>query len=184
MTSPSSPRSFGASAPSPSPAPTNWPSTGPQTFRPMPRPASVFPPEVSHGEDKRSPIERGALMPDTRSASDNTLTVTARTGATGLSIERKFTTPGQDPFETVEWELRTASVGKFEQENVEFPTTWSQNATNIVAQKYFRGRMGTPERRSSVKQMIGRVAGTIANWGREGGYFDIDDDAQAFEDEL
>ena len=77
-------------------------------------------------------------MPDTRSASDNPLTVTARTGATGLSIERKFTTPGQDPFETVEWELRTASVGKFEQENVEFPTTWSQNATNIVAQKYFR----------------------------------------------
>src|SRR3954454_12974308 len=150
----------------------------------MPRPASVFPPEVSVGEQKRSPIERGALMPDTRSASENTLTVTARTGATGLSIERKFTTPGQDPFETVEWELRTASVGKFEQENVEFPTTWSQNATNIVAQKYFRGRMGTPERESSVKQMIGRVAGTIANWGREGGYFDSDDDAQAFEDEL
>src|SRR3954468_8818370 len=123
-------------------------------------------------------------MPDTRSGSENTLNVTARAGATGLSIERKFTTPGQDPFDTVDWELRTASVGKFEQEDVEFPTTWSQNATNIVAQKYFRGRMGTPERESSVKQMIGRVAGTIANWGREGGYFDTEDDAQAFEDEL
>ena len=123
-------------------------------------------------------------MPDTRSANDTTLTVTARTGATGLSIERKFTTAGQDPFDTVEWELRTASVGNFEQTDVEFPTTWSQNATNIVAQKYFRGRIGTPERESSVKQMIGRVAGTIANWGRADGYFESEDDAQAFEDEL
>src|SRR3954466_3505204 len=123
-------------------------------------------------------------MPDTRSASENTLNVTARAGATGLSIERKFTTPGQHPFETVEWELRTASVGKFEQENVEFPTTWSQNATNIVAQKYFRGKMGSPERESSVKQMISRVAGTIAGWGREGDYFATDEDADAFEAEL
>jgi ribonucleoside-diphosphate reductase alpha chain len=123
-------------------------------------------------------------MPDTRSASENTLNVTARAGATGLSIERKFTSPGQDPFDTVEWELRTASVGNFEQADVEFPKTWSQNATNIVAQKYFRGRMGSPERESSVKQMIGRVAGTIAGWGRDGGYFDNEDDAQAFQDEL
>src|SRR4051794_23317907 len=123
-------------------------------------------------------------MPDTRSASENTLNVTARTGATGLSIERKFTSPGQDPFDTVEWELRTASVGKFEQADVEFPKSWSQNATNIVAQKYFRGRMASPERESSVKRMIGRVAGTIAGWGRDGGYFDSEDDAQAFEDEL
>src|SRR4051812_15874847 len=123
-------------------------------------------------------------MPDTRSASENTLNVTARAGATGLSIERKFTTAGQDPFDTVEWELRTASVGKFEQQDVEFPVTWSQNATNIVAQKYFRGRMGTPERESSVKEMIGRVAGTIANWGRDGGYFATDEDHAAFEDEL
>src|SRR3954468_10960639 len=123
-------------------------------------------------------------MPDTRSASDNTLTVTARTGATGLSIERKFTTPGQDPFDTVDWELRTASVGNFEQENVEFPKSWSQNATNIVAQKYFRGKMGSPERESSVKQMVGRVAGTIAGWGREGDYFASDEDADAFEAEL
>jgi ribonucleoside-diphosphate reductase alpha chain len=123
-------------------------------------------------------------MPDARSATENALNVTARAGATGLSIERKFTTAGQDPFDTVEWELRTASVGKFEQADVEFPKTWSQNATNIVAQKYFRGRMGSPERESSVKQMIGRVAGTIAGWGRDGGYFDSEDDAQAFEDEL
>src|SRR5215218_952699 len=102
----------------------------------------------------------------------------------GLRIERRFTSPGVDPFSTVEWELRTAEVGGFKQEDVEFPKTWSQNATNIVTQKYFRGRIGTPERERSVKQMIGRVAGTIATWGRDGGYFASDDDAQAFEDEL
>src|SRR5215213_9929710 len=102
----------------------------------------------------------------------------------GLRIERRFTSPGVDPFSTVEWELRTAEVGGFKQEDVEFPATWSQNATNIVAQKYFRGRMGSPERESSVKQMIGRVSGTIAGWGREYGYFQTNDDAQAFEDEL
>jgi ribonucleoside-diphosphate reductase alpha chain len=72
----------------------------------------------------------------------------------------------------------------FEQRGVEFPKSWSQNATNIVAQKYFRGRMDSDQRESSVKQMIGRVAGTIATWGRDGGYFATDDDAQAFEDEL
>ena len=72
----------------------------------------------------------------------------------------------------------------FEQRGVEFPKSWSQNATNIVAQKYFRGRLGSDERESSVKQMIGRVAGTIAGWGREGGYFASDEDADAFEAEL
>ena len=123
-------------------------------------------------------------MPDTRSANENTLNVTARAGATGLSIERKFTTAGQDPFDTVEWELRTASVGKFEQADVEFPKTWSQNATNIVAQKYFRGRLSSPERESSVKQMIGRVVDTIVGWGRAGGYFADDDEAETFESEL
>ena len=72
--------------------------------------------------------------------------------------------------------LRDARIGhgdkvSFEQRDVEFPKSWSQNATNIVAQKYFRGQLGTPARERSVKQMIGRVAGTIANWGRERGYF-------------
>ena len=72
----------------------------------------------------------------------------------------------------------------FEQRGVEFPESWSQNATNIVAQKYFRGRLGSDERENSVKQMISRVAGTIAGWGREGGYFATDEDADAFEAEL
>ena len=79
---------------------------------------------------------------------------------------------------------RSRTNPAFEQRDVEFPKTWSQNATNIVAQKYFRGRLGSPERESSVKQMISRVAGTIAGWGREGGYFASAEDADAFEAEL
>ncbi len=107
----------------------------------------------------------------------------------GLSIRRYFTTPGLHPFDAVEWELRDARIGhgdkvSFEQRDVEFPKAWSQNATNIVAQKYFRGQLGSPAREHSVKQMIGRVAGTIATWGRERGYFAGDDDAATFEAEL
>jgi len=107
----------------------------------------------------------------------------------GLSIERYFTTAGQDPFATVEWELRDAHIGhggkvSFEQTGVEFPTSWSQNSTNIVTQKYFRGRPGSEERERSVKQMLTRVAGTIAGWGAKRGYFATDEDAQAFQDEL
>src|SRR5438045_5350970 len=107
----------------------------------------------------------------------------------GLSIRRFFTTPGTHPFATVEWERRDARIGhgdkiSFEQRDVEFPKIWSQNATNIVAQKYFRGQLGSPSRERSVKQMIGRVATTIANWGRERGYFASDEDGDAFEAEL
>src|SRR5208282_4636162 len=72
----------------------------------------------------------------------------------------------------------------FEQRDVEFPRSWSQNATNIVAQKYFRGQLGSPEREHSVRQMISRVAGTITGWGRAGGYFAVEEDASAFEHEL
>jgi ribonucleoside-diphosphate reductase alpha chain len=107
----------------------------------------------------------------------------------GLSIDRYFTRPGEDPFEQVEWERRDARIGhgdrvSFEQRDVEFPKSWSQNATNIVAQKYFRGQPGSPERESSVRQMIKRVAGTIAGWGAERGYFASMEDAAAFEAEL
>jgi ribonucleoside-diphosphate reductase alpha chain len=110
-------------------------------------------------------------------------------GTRGMSIERRFTSADVRPFDEVEWELRDALIGDpdnpaFHQRDVEFPRSWSQNATNIVAQKYFRGQLGTPQRERSVKQMIGRVAGTIATWGREGGYFASDGDADAFEDEL
>ena len=107
----------------------------------------------------------------------------------GLTVERRFTTPEVHPFDEVEWEIRDAVIGDpaepaFEQRGVEFPKSWSQNATNIVAQKYFRGKLGAPERESSVKQMISRVAGTIAGWGREGGYFASEEDGDAFEAEL
>jgi ribonucleoside-diphosphate reductase alpha chain len=106
-----------------------------------------------------------------------------------LAVERLFTSPEVHPFETVEWELRDARIGHgdriaFEQTDVEFPKSWSQNATNIVAQKYFRGQIGHPERERSVKQMVGRVAGTIAGWGRERAYFASEQDAEAFEAEL
>jgi ribonucleoside-diphosphate reductase alpha chain len=107
----------------------------------------------------------------------------------GLSVRRYFTTPGTHPFDAVEWERREARIGhgdkvSFEQRDVEFPKAWSQNATNIVAQKYFRGQLGSPARESSVKQMIGRVAETISAWGRERGYFSTDEDADTFEAEL
>jgi ribonucleoside-diphosphate reductase alpha chain len=106
-----------------------------------------------------------------------------------LSIERFFTSSDTHPFDTVQWERRDARIGHgdrvaFEQTDVEFPTTWSQNATNIVSQKYFRGQLGNPAREHSVKQMIGRVAGTIAGWGRERGYFATEEDGDAFEAEL
>ena len=102
---------------------------------------------------------------------------------------RYFTIPGRDPFDEIEWELRDALIpGKdgpaFEQRNVEFPKFWSQTATNIVAQKYFRGRLSSPERERSVKQMIGRIVDTIGGWGRLGGYFASDEEAETFEAEL
>jgi ribonucleoside-diphosphate reductase alpha chain len=107
----------------------------------------------------------------------------------GLSVRRYFTTAGTHPFDAVEWERRDARIGhgdkvSFEQRDVEFPKAWSQNATNIVSQKYFRGQLGSPARESSVRQMIGRVAGTISAWGRERGYFATDEDAVTFEAEL
>jgi ribonucleoside-diphosphate reductase alpha chain len=114
---------------------------------------------------------------------------TAITTGEPLSVDRLFTKPGVHPFESVEWELRDARIGHggkvaFEQRGVEFPKTWSQNATNIVAQKYFRGQVGTPAREHSVKQIVGRVAGTIADWGRSRGYFASVEDGDAFEAEL
>src|SRR5262245_40519121 len=91
----------------------------------------------------------------------------------GLKLQRYFTAPGDDGFANVEWELRTAAItgesGKmvFEQKDVEVPKSWSQTATNVVVQKYFRGVMGTPERERSVRQLISRVADTITGWGKQ-----------------
>jgi len=123
-------------------------------------------------------------MPSSRSASAESTLSTE-----GVTVARRFTQAGKHPFDAVEWEIRDAIIGNpekpaFEQRGVEFPKAWSQNATNIVAQKYFRGRMGSDEREHSVRQMVGRVSGTIASWGREGGYFATAEDADAFEAEL
>src|SRR6266478_4607155 len=106
-----------------------------------------------------------------------------------LGVRRFFTIPGRDPFDEIEWEIRDAVIpGKngpaFEQRGVEFPKFWSQTATNIVAQKYFRGRLSSPERESSVRQMIGRVVETAVTWGKQGGYFVDDEEAETFEAEL
>ncbi|HZA59830.1 MAG TPA: vitamin B12-dependent ribonucleotide reductase [Solirubrobacterales bacterium] len=113
----------------------------------------------------------------------------ARTTEKGLSIERRFTSPGVHPYDELEWETRDAVIGDpenpaFEQRGVEFPKTWTQNATNIVAQKYFRGQPGSPERETSVREMVSRVAGRIAQAGRDAGYFASDEDGNAFEAEL
>ncbi len=108
----------------------------------------------------------------------------------GLEFRRYFTREGISPYDTVEWEYRTAAITSeagdviFEQKNVEVPKTWSMTATNIVASKYFHGTLGTPDRETSVRQLIGRVATTITRWGREGGYFAGDQDAAIFHDEL
>src|SRR6476660_6237843 len=97
---------------------------------------------------------------------------------TGVGIRRHFTTVGVHPYDDVEWEVRDARITNFrdgvvafEQAGVELPVGWSLNATNIVAQKYFRGTLGTPERESSLRQVIDRVVDTVTAWGVEGGYF-------------
>jgi ribonucleoside-diphosphate reductase alpha chain len=108
----------------------------------------------------------------------------------GARVLRRYTKPGVNPYDEVEWELRDAVISSgtgevaFEQRNVEVPKFWSQLATNVVAQKYFRGSLGSPEREHSVRQLLDRVAKTAAAWGREGDYFATPEDADVFEAEL
>jgi ribonucleoside-diphosphate reductase alpha chain len=115
---------------------------------------------------------------------------TAPAGAPGLEFERFFSREGIDPFDEVEWDVRSAVIGNekgevvFEQRDVEIPRFWSQQATNIVVSKYFRGQIGTPEREKSVKQLIGRVVDTITTWARTQKYFASEDDLLAFSDDL
>jgi len=108
----------------------------------------------------------------------------------GLRFERFFTPPGSHAFDLIEWERRTAGItgekGQviFEQKDVEVPRSWSQLAINVVAQKYFRGGADSPERETSVRQIIDRVVDTLAKWGREGGYFAGEEDAENWAEEL
>ncbi|MGE0043068.1 MAG: vitamin B12-dependent ribonucleotide reductase [Vicinamibacterales bacterium] len=110
--------------------------------------------------------------------------------APGLEFPRFFSTAGVDPFDQIEWELRDAVIGNekghvvFEQRQVEVPKAWSQQATNIVVSKYFRGHIGSPDRERSVKQLIGRVVDTITGWARKQKYFASEEALQAFSGDL
>ena len=114
----------------------------------------------------------------------------ARGAQGGLVIEHVFATPGERPFDQVTWETRSARITDdkgnviFEQQDAEVPADWSQLATNVVVSKYFYGELGKPERETSVRQLIHRVARTIADWGKADGVFATDDDAERFCDEL
>ncbi len=108
----------------------------------------------------------------------------------GITVERYFTNEGVDPFDTCEWEMRSASITNergevvFEQRDVEMPKFWSQMATNVVVSKYFRGTLGATDRETSVRQLIGRVVRSMVGWGHEGGYFATAADEASFRDEL
>jgi len=108
----------------------------------------------------------------------------------GIEVERFFTKAGVDVYDTCEWETRAAAISNesggivFEQKDVEMPKFWSQMATNVVVSKYFRGHLGSPDRETSVRQLIGRVVRTITAWGRQGGYFNTEGDGDTFRDEL
>src|SRR5437667_1547679 len=123
-------------------------------------------------------------------APTNAATSTDTAPKRGIAVKRFFTKPGTHPFDEIEWAPRTAAIQNekgqtiFEQRNVEAPKDWSQTATNIVASKYFHGKLGTPERESSVRDLVSRVADTIAEWGADGKYFKTDQDARKFHDEL
>jgi ribonucleoside-diphosphate reductase alpha chain len=111
----------------------------------------------------------------------------------GIAFPRYFTrnlAAGTTPYDEIEWETRTASIANdkgttiFEQRDVQAPRSWSQTATNIVASKYFHGKLGTPERETSVGQLVHRVVDTITGWGIADGYFASPQDAEHFRDEL
>jgi ribonucleoside-diphosphate reductase alpha chain len=134
------------------------------------------------------PTSGGSLETTTSPAAGRT--PDAVRAGTGIEYERFFSREGIDPFDDIEWEIRSAVIGNekgelvFEQRDVEIPRFWSQQATNIVVSKYFRGQVGTPERERSVKQLIGRVVDTITAWARHQQYFASEDDLQAFSDDL
>ncbi len=139
----------------------------------------------SDGKDRRDGKDGKDLMRDA-----NGQRARGRKVSPGIRIERFFTRPGDDGFRGVEWDLRTASIigegGKivFEQRDVEVPKAWSQTATNVVVQKYFRGQLGTPGRERSVRQLISRVADTITAWGMKDGYFADQESADNYRAEL
>ena len=134
-------------------------------------------------------MPRGAT-PETEAVEPEVNLSTPGAAQPGLDFPRFFSREGSDPFDEIEWESRVALIGSeqgtvvFEQRDVEIPSFWSQQATNIVVSKYFRGQMGSPTRERSVKQLIGRVVDTLTKWARTQRYFATEDDLQAFSDDL
>ncbi len=135
----------------------------------------------------------GQLTVDRNAKMEVLTTETESKKRTGIAFPRYFTSrlePGKTPYDDVQWETRTASIGNdkgaviFEQRDVEVPSDWSQTATNIVASKYFHGKLGSPERETSVAQLVERVVNTIADWGKQDGYFKAEEDAENFRFEL
>ncbi|HYT65317.1 MAG TPA: vitamin B12-dependent ribonucleotide reductase [Vicinamibacterales bacterium] len=136
-------------------------------------------------------MERGgSVNPGQKSVVQETTRSSGHSSVPGLEYERFFSKEGVDPFDEIEWDLRSAVIGSekgevvFEQRDVEIPKFWSQQATNIVVSKYFRGQIGTPERERSVKQLIGRVVDTITGWAAKQKYFATDEDLHAFSQDL
>lgn len=133
---------------------------------------------------------RPSKSPQAKATKTRQRGATVELNSTGLHVQRRFTVQGHHPFDDVVWEFRTASITNekgevvFEQKDCEIPEFWSQMATNVVVSKYFRGQVGSSERETSVKQIIGRVVETITEWGRDGAYFASNEDALSFRDEL
>ncbi len=125
-----------------------------------------------------------------RPGQDHGARASAARAPRGLTFERRWTTPGIHPYDEITWETRTAAIGNesgklvFEQKDVEVPEFWSQLATNVVVSKYFRGHVGTPERETSVKQLIDRVVNSITAWAETQHYFASDEDLTTFNAEL
>ena len=135
----------------------------------------------------------GQLSVDLSAKIESLKTKNISKAKTGVSFPRYFTTrlePGKTPYDEIHWETRTASIGNdkgsviFEQRDVEVPMEWSQTATNIVASKYFYGKLGSPERETSVAQLVQRVVDTISDWGKKDGYFKSNEDGENFRNEL
>jgi ribonucleoside-diphosphate reductase alpha chain len=135
----------------------------------------------------------GQLTVDLSAKMELLKTKEQRASLTGVAFPRYFTArlePGKSPYDEVQWETRTASIGNdkgsviFEQRDIEVPVDWSQTATNIVASKYFHGKLGSPDRETSVAQLVQRVVDTIAGWGHKRGYFASPQDGENFRDEL
>src|SRR5262245_20080313 len=133
-------------------------------------------------------------QPETRpqeaQETDSPASPSPKSALRGLTFRRVYTDGVTPPFDALEWELRTAAITNekgevfFEQKDVEIPKSWSMTATNIVAQKYFHGKPGTPARERSVKQLVSRVADTITGFGQKNGYFKTSADRDTFNDEL